>query len=133
MSWKELEHPEPGVSLVEFANGTKLNINYGHVIDHHDPDYKRPTPAVSDEVPTITPVSMLYKFKKGAVLSEHQHDKATLHDIQVIKGRVLVRRESGDVELVRGDVVDIAEGEKHSIEALEPSVTLHTLLSVYEE
>ena len=70
-----------------------------------------------------------YTFDKGGILPEHKHQNGVgLHNIQVLKGSVKVSKDSGDVTITEGDAaVDILPDENHSVEALEPSTTLHLL------
>lgn len=129
MNWKELAH-EDGHVLIEYADGSRLNISYNHLIEMHDPE-KKAQISVEPLGPQASPFSMLYRYKKGAVLSEHSHDEMTLHDVYVFSGRVIVHRAiGGDVEACEGDMVNIAVGERHSIEALEESATIHTLVNI---
>lgn len=75
-------------------------------------------------------IGTAYGFKKGAVLQAHAHPAETLHTIEVDEGRVMVRRSaSGDLVAVKGDTVKLAAGETHSVEAIEPSRTIHWLLA----
>lgn len=74
-------------------------------------------------------LTVAYHFAKGETLAEHAHERDALHDIKLISGHVIVHKESGDVDALPGEVVNVKVGEKHSIEALEPSVTHHTLIN----
>ena len=134
MTWKVLGY-EDGHLLVEYAGGTRLNVRVDHAIDAADPDRVPTAPAAGIPTTEGRPkiVGLLYRFDEGDVLAEHSHGEADLHRICVAKGRVLVRKESGDVEAKENDVVTIALGEKHSVEPVEtPSFTFHPLVGVME-
>jgi quercetin dioxygenase-like cupin family protein len=126
---------DDGHLLVEYTNGQRFNVRVDHIIAEADPD--RPPPQFQNRAasqveghPTAKIAGTRYTFNKGDVLPEHEHDASTLHDIKVVSGRVKVMREkSGDTTAKAGDLVVIQVGEKHSVIALEDSVTVHTLLN----
>ena len=64
-------------------------------------------------------------LKAGAVIPEHQaHATGALH---VIAGRVRLSLAARSVELATGQLVAIARGAPHSVEALEESALVLTL------
>jgi quercetin dioxygenase-like cupin family protein len=131
MSWKEISH-EDGHVLVEYANGSKLNIRYDHLIEMSDPDRVVPqSPVGAGSGLSVKAIATQYTFAKGAVLSEHTHEEATTHDVVVAKGMVVVHLPDRNVDayLSAGERLVIKPGERHSIEALEDSVTVHTLVN----
>lgn len=73
--------------------------------------------------------SILYTFAlRGQIIPTHDHLRGGLHDIRVLAGEALIRKESGDVVGKPGDVYTVAVGEKHSVEALvDGTVTLHVI------
>lgn len=128
MNWKEISH-EDGHVLVEYANGLRLNIRYSDLIERNDPDrVVSANPVAPSNEPTARVASFRYHFKLGQVLPEHAHDESSLHDVLVEQGKVIVRKETGDVAAREGDRITLKIGERHSIEAITDAVTLHTLV-----
>lgn len=119
-AWQITGHTDREIEVL-FDDGSRLNYNVETLVYPPEP------PPIPVGVPKATPVSTRYDFAVNDILAEHAHAAAQIHDICVLSGRVMVRRAvSGDVEAVAGDVVQISVGEAHSVEAIEPSITLHT-------
>lgn len=92
-----------------------------------------PQPAHNpDGIPSVTysysEGATLFRYKPGDILPTHVHKGADLHNIKLVKGRVVVTREfSGNILLdTPGQAIDVQLNEAHSVEAFEPSETLHT-------
>jgi quercetin dioxygenase-like cupin family protein len=67
----------------------------------------------------VTSVGQGFEFAPDGIIASHIHPLQGLHDIQVIKGKIRVRREkSGDVDAIPGMTIKILPGEIHSVEAL---------------
>jgi hypothetical protein len=120
-----------GHLLVEYADGQRLNVPVADLVARYDPNRTGPAPSPSPAgVPCAAVGATRYRFAAGDVLAEHAHDAASLHDIYVERGRVVVRCNDGEVLGLPGDRFFIEADELHSVEALEDSVTLHTLTAV---
>jgi quercetin dioxygenase-like cupin family protein len=122
MTWKIIEHTDDHICVM-FADGSCLNYNVRALIEPPQKTNSDPLEAGASG-PRFGGIA--YRFNAGAVLPTHTHDTPeTLHTIECVQGRVLVRREQGDVTLAAGEQADIKLGERHSVEALEPSKTVH--------
>jgi len=120
MSWRIIEHTDDHI-CVEFSDGNRLNYSVQDLVE------RRLYTNAPDKIGGGMQIAgMAYRFDAGGVLPPHTHDTPeTLHTIECVQGRVLVRREQGDILLAAGEKADIKLGEKHSVEALEPSKTVH--------
>jgi quercetin dioxygenase-like cupin family protein len=125
MSWKELSH-EDGHVLVEYGDGSRLNVRYVDLIARHDPC--GPVLEPSTGGPAISIAATRYRFRAGDLLPSHEHSIETLHDIFVESGEVLVMKDSGEVRATEGQRVHLGVGEKHAIKAITDATTLHTIL-----
>lgn len=129
VEWKIVDHDGDHV-LVEFKEGEetkRLNFNIGGLVNAS----LNPKPlivATDAGMENMKVAGTLYGYDKGGILKEHSHDPIGLHTIEVLKGKVTVHKTSGDVTIAPGIIIKVAVGEKHSIEALEPSETLHRLV-----
>ena len=128
--WKIIGHSDDQVTI-EFEDGTVLNYNAASLIPPKTPPVLPPLPRLPDNIARELGISVAgtaYHFASGGVLSPHQHDASSIHNIECVEGRVLVKREkSGDIEIAPGQTIDIEIGEIHSVHALEPSKTVHWL------
>jgi quercetin dioxygenase-like cupin family protein len=116
MKFKVIEQNGDDV-LVE-KDGTLLNVNIAHAVS-----------VAFGETVVLPAPAVPYTFNKGQGIPAHKHSRKTVHDIRVVAGSVLVRKDSGDVTATKGERVVIAVNEMHSVEALEDgTVTLHILL-----
>jgi quercetin dioxygenase-like cupin family protein len=122
MRWRIVAHTDDHI-CVEFEDGRRLNYNASPLVE-------KPRYVIDDPVQAASGLhvgGMAYRFDAGGVLPPHTHDTPdTLHTIECTQGRVTVRREqSGDMILAAGETATVALGEQHSVEALEPSRTVH--------
>jgi len=122
MTWKIIEHTDDHV-CVEFDDGRRLNYNVSGLVE-------TPRQNTNDPVQVASGLhigGIVYRFDAGGVLPPHTHDTPDmLHTIECTQGRVMVRRaQSGDMILSAGETATVALGEQHSVEALEPSRTVH--------
>jgi len=66
------------------------------------------------------PVSMvLFAFDKGGQLKEHQADGEVI--VQVLRGQLSVTVAEANVSLAAGQLLTIAPGQRHAVEAIEES------------
>ena len=66
------------------------------------------------------PVSMiLFAFEKGGQLKEHQADGEVI--LHVLRGRLSVTVAAEEVVLAAGQLLALAPGERHAVDALEES------------
>ena len=124
MKWKIIGHSEDHF-LVEFEDGSTLNFCATELVERR----QRPAAPQPQMGKGVKLTGVAYAFDKDSELFAHTHDAATNHDIRVVSGTVMVRRaKSGDVLAHAGETVLLEPGEVHSIEASEPSTTLHMQL-----
>lgn len=72
-----------------------------------------------------------YEFRTGEKLWPHVHTgelAEQAHNIIVLRGRICLRFPEHVIEMEAGAMIDFDNSLEHSIEALEPSVTLHLML-----
>jgi quercetin dioxygenase-like cupin family protein len=62
---------------------------------------------------------VLFAFDKGGQLKEHQADGEVI--VQVLRGQLTVTVAGENVSLVTGQLLMIAPGERHAVEATEES------------
>jgi quercetin dioxygenase-like cupin family protein len=127
VTWRIVEVTSPDHVLVAFERDGRealLNIRVAR-----DIEAALAPPAAIEEPSTggPRPAGVFYRFKAGEKLAWHSHAAATLHDVRVLSGHVLLRKASGDVELGPGEVGSIGVDERHEVEALETAETLHVL------
>jgi quercetin dioxygenase-like cupin family protein len=122
MTWKIIEHTDDHI-CIEFDDGRRLNYNISSLVEPPRQNAGDPAQPASG----LHIGGTVYRFDAGGVLPTHTHDTPeTLHTIECVEGRVLVRRaQSGDMILPAGETATVALGEQHSVEALEPSRTVH--------
>ncbi len=131
MTYRIIDHDSDQHVVGQNEQGERLNFNVGHVLN--------PVPVVPVVPAHHTGTGMraggtAYVFDKDGILAAHSHDAATLHNIEVTEGRLLVRRSiSGDIEAKTGDVVSLVAGEVHSVEALTFCRTVHWQLASLEQ
>jgi quercetin dioxygenase-like cupin family protein len=113
---------------IEYEDGTRANKSVAHVITPPAPMGRmvNAPPETVANGPTAE-MGTVFTFKKDNVLPEHTHDAMSLHTIEVLSGKMLVKKTSGDVTLDAGGFATLAVGEKHSIVALEDGRTLHVI------
>ena len=129
MTWKIIDYFDDNVT-VEYEDKSRLNFNVRSIIEPRKPVVYEQNQIAYEQNQIGTGMKIAgsaYAFDQGGILPTHTHDAPdSLHTIECMQGRVMVRREqSGDIILNVGNIATIALGEKHSIEALEPSKTVH--------
>ena len=129
MTWKIIDYFDDNVT-VEYEDKSRLNFNVRSIIEPRKPIVYEQNQIAYEQNQIGTGMKIAgaaYMFDQGGILPTHTHDTPdSLHTIECTQGRVMVRREqSGDIILNVGNIATIALGEKHSIEALEPSKTVH--------
>lgn len=125
MNWRITDHTD-NVAVVQFEDGRVLNYDITPLVEPP----AHPALPGGGLLPAARPQVLEYSFAAGQEIPAHAHDARTVHDVYVVSGSVLVTRAvSGDVTLHAGDTARIEVGEVHSVKAIEPSVTRHTLLN----
>jgi quercetin dioxygenase-like cupin family protein len=127
MKWRVIGHIDDGFE-VEFEDGSKLNFNARDIVEKYQAGPRAGMEPIPNGV-TLRGGGAIYIFDKGAILAEHKHDINSLHTIECVYGRVLVKRNiQGDIELSSGDLTEILVDEFHSIIALEKAETVHRIV-----
>ena len=71
---------------------------------------------------------VVFSFDAGQVLTEHASPRAVV--VQMLSGKMRFRVGEATHDLAGGDVVYLAPGDRHALEALDPCYMALTLVDV---